>query len=161
MYAGPAPVHADTSKPPPMHPSRATALHFTYRPSLDWHSLCAYLAARAAIPGEESLVEGRYARTIRVRDPVGMLSVAPASGSALAMTQDWFLAHAEQVLASTLTHGDTVDLDNLPAHKGAAIGAATRHRARLRFLPPYSPDFNPYRDGPRQAQGAAGRLLHQ
>ena len=32
------------------------------------------------------------------------------------MTRDWFLAYVEQVLAPTLTPGDIVILDNLPAH---------------------------------------------
>ncbi len=60
------------------------------------------------------------------------------------MTRDWFLAYVAQVLAPTLRRGDVVILDNLPAHKGAAIQAAVEARgARLRFLPPYSPDFNP------------------
>jgi len=60
------------------------------------------------------------------------------------MTRDWFLAYVEQVLAPTLTPGDIVILDNLPAHKGAAVQAAVEARgARLRFLPPDSPDFNP------------------
>lgn len=60
------------------------------------------------------------------------------------MTREWFLAYVEQVLAPTLRPGDTVILDNLPAHKGAAIQAAIEASgARLRFLPPYSPDFNP------------------
>ena len=35
-------------------------------------------------------------------------------------------------------------LDNLPAHKGAAVREAVEAAgARLLFLPPYSPDFNP------------------
>ena len=60
------------------------------------------------------------------------------------MTRDWFLAYTEQVLAPTLAPGDVVILDNLPAHKGAVIQAAVEARgARLLFLPPYSPDFNP------------------
>ena len=60
------------------------------------------------------------------------------------MTRDWFLAYVTQVLAPTLTPGDIVILDNLPAHKGAVIQAAVEARgARLQFLPPYSPDFNP------------------
>jgi transposase len=55
-----------------------------------------------------------------------------------------FLAYVEQVLAPTLSPGDIVVMDNLPAHKPVAI----RHvieavGAELRFLPPYSPDFNP------------------
>ena len=48
------------------------------------------------------------------------------------------------MLAPTLTPGDVVILDNLPAHKGAAIQAAIEAcGARLQVLPPYSPDFNP------------------
>ena len=55
-----------------------------------------------------------------------------------------FSAYVEQVLVPTLRPGDTVILDNLPAHKVngvrqsiAAVGAG------LLYLPPYSPDFNP------------------
>ena len=55
-----------------------------------------------------------------------------------------FLAYVEQVLVPTLRPGDVVVLDNLAVHKHpdirAAIGGAG---AQLRFLPPYSPDFNP------------------
>ena len=55
-----------------------------------------------------------------------------------------FLAYVEQVLAPTLKPGDVVVMDNLPAHKPAAVREAIeRVGARLRFLPPYSPDFNP------------------
>jgi transposase len=55
-----------------------------------------------------------------------------------------FLAYVEQVLAPTLTPGDIVIMDNLPAHKPAAIRHAIGATgAELRFLPPYSPDFNP------------------
>jgi transposase len=44
----------------------------------------------------------------------------------------------------TLRPGDIVILDNLPAHKGAAVREAIQAAgATLRFLPPYSPDFNP------------------
>lgn len=55
-----------------------------------------------------------------------------------------FLAYAEQVLALTLNPGDIVVMDNLPAHKGAAVRTAIEARgASLMLLPPYSPDFNP------------------
>ena len=61
-----------------------------------------------------------------------------------AMTGEWFTAYAQQVLAPTLRPGDIVILDNLPAHKGAAVREAIQAKgATLRFLPPYSPDFNP------------------
>lgn len=55
-----------------------------------------------------------------------------------------FLAYVEQVLAPTLNPGDIVVMDNLPAHKGAAVRTAIEARgASLLLLPPYSPDFNP------------------
>ena len=55
-----------------------------------------------------------------------------------------FLAYVEQVLVPTLHPGDVVVLDNLAAHKQPEVQAAIeRAGARLRFLPPYSPDFNP------------------
>jgi transposase len=60
------------------------------------------------------------------------------------MTGGWFLAYVEQVLVPTLRPGDVVILDNLAAHKNAAIRAAIEAAgASLRFLPPYSPDLNP------------------
>ncbi len=55
-----------------------------------------------------------------------------------------FLAYVEQVLVPTLAPGDVVVMDNLPAHKLAAVRAAIEAvGAELYFLPPYSPDFNP------------------
>ena len=60
------------------------------------------------------------------------------------MTGEWFLAYVEQVLVPTLRPGDVVILDNLPAHKGTPVRQAIEAAgARLMFLPPYSPDFNP------------------
>lgn len=55
-----------------------------------------------------------------------------------------FLAYVEQVLVPTLKPGDVVIMDNLPAHKPVAVREAIEQvGARLEFLPPYSPDFNP------------------
>lgn len=55
-----------------------------------------------------------------------------------------FIAYVEQALVPTLRPGDIVILDNLPAHKPAAVRTAIEAAgAELRFLPPYSPDFNP------------------
>ena len=55
-----------------------------------------------------------------------------------------FLAYVEQVLVPTLKPGDIVVMDNLPAHKPSAVRQAIEKAgAELRFLPPYSPDFNP------------------
>ena len=50
----------------------------------------------------------------------------------------------EEVLAPTLSPGDTVIIDNLPSHKVAGIREAIEARgARLIYLPPYSPYLNP------------------
>ena len=55
-----------------------------------------------------------------------------------------FLAYVEQVLVPELKPGDIVIMDNLPAHKSIGITEAIEKAgARLRFLPPYSPDFKP------------------
>jgi transposase len=55
-----------------------------------------------------------------------------------------FHAYVEQVLAPTIGPGDVVILDNLPAHRAAAVRDMIQARgADLRVLPPYSPDFNP------------------
>ena len=55
-----------------------------------------------------------------------------------------FLAYIEQLLVPALKPGDIVVMDNLPAHRSAAVRDAIQDaRAELRFLPPYSPDFNP------------------
>jgi len=60
------------------------------------------------------------------------------------MNGDAFLAYVEQVLVPTLGQGDTVVMDNLPAHRRAGVREAIEAAgAGLRFLPPYSPDFNP------------------
>ena len=55
-----------------------------------------------------------------------------------------FLAYVRQVLVPKLHPGDVVIMDNLGSHKGAAVRQAIEAAgASLRFLPPYSPDFNP------------------
>ena len=55
-----------------------------------------------------------------------------------------FLAYVEQVLAPTLQPGDIVILDNLNCHKVAGVAEAIHAvGATLKYLPPYSPDFNP------------------
>ena len=60
------------------------------------------------------------------------------------MNGDAFRAYAEQVLAPELRPGDVVVMDNLPSHKVGGIREAIEAAgARLLFLPPYSPDFNP------------------
>ena len=60
------------------------------------------------------------------------------------MNGDAFLAYIEQVLVPELAKGDVVVMDNLPAHKVSGVRRAIEDAgARLLYLPPYSPDFNP------------------
>ena len=61
-----------------------------------------------------------------------------------AMNGPAFRTYVADVLAPALRPGDTVVLDNLPAHKVSGV----RERieavgAQLLYLPAYSPDFNP------------------
>lgn len=60
------------------------------------------------------------------------------------MDGECFLAYVEQVLAPSLAPGDVVVMDNLPAHRVRGVKAAIECAgAKLLYLPPYSPDFNP------------------
>ncbi|MFC3100562.1 IS630 family transposase [Altererythrobacter lauratis] len=60
------------------------------------------------------------------------------------INRDAFTAYVEQVLVPELAPGDIVIMDNLSSHKAPAIREAIEAAgAELRFLPPYSPDFNP------------------
>lgn len=61
-----------------------------------------------------------------------------------AMDGELFLAWVKQGLVPGLHRGDVVILDNLATHKVAGVREAIEAAgARLEYLPPYSPDFNP------------------
>jgi transposase len=55
-----------------------------------------------------------------------------------------FHAYVTEVLVPTLRAGDVIVLDNLKVHHQPEVRAAIEAAgACVRFLPPYSPDFNP------------------
>ena len=57
-----------------------------------------------------------------------------------ALFEDWL----ETCLVPTLSPGETVVMDNLPAHKGPRVEQLIKAAgAELRYLPAYSPDMNP------------------
>jgi transposase len=59
-----------------------------------------------------------------------------------------FVAWVRRYLVRRLRRGDIVVMDNLPAHKArAARDLIERAGATVRFLPPYSHDFNPIEPG--------------
>jgi transposase len=77
---------------------------------------------------------------------------------------DVFLAFLEQALCPRLQPGQVVILDNLGAHKVAGVRERVEARgARLLYLPPYSPDFNPIEQAwskiKHQLRTAKARLL--
>lgn len=130
-----------------------------------WHTLVATIDPDRFVFLDESGVAtdlirryGRSRRGTRVHDHtphrhwhtstfVGALRIDGLTAPGLLdgpMDGDAFLAYLDQVLAPTLRPGDVVVMDNLPAHRVAGVReriAATG--AQLRYLPPYSPDFNP------------------
>jgi len=60
------------------------------------------------------------------------------------MDGEAFLVYVRRVLVPELEPGDIVIMDNLPAHKVSGVREAIEASgARLLYLPPYSPDFNP------------------
>lgn len=103
-------------------------------------------------------LRGRAVRGERVFDhaPAGhwctttMISSIRMDGSTACMTiqgpttNEIFRIYVERVLVPTLRPGDVVVLDNLSSHKDPDTLALIRFAgAEVRFLPPYSPDFNP------------------
>lgn len=65
-----------------------------------------------------------------------------------AMTTTRFLAWVRRRLVPRLRPGDIVILDNLGAHKARAVRTLIEQvGATVRFLPPYSHDFNPIESG--------------
>ena len=119
-----------------------------------WFERCAERGASTKM----ARLRGRVRRGLRCRSPVphghwktttstGALRL---SGMTAPMVLDGpmngaaFHAYAEQVLVPSLTRGDVVVMDNLPAHKLASICVLIEAvGATLLYLPPYSPDFNP------------------
>ncbi len=71
----------------------------------------------------------------------GVVAAMTLTGAADALA---FEAYVREVLAPALRPGQTVLLDNVRTHKGAAVRALIEARGcRLLFLPAYSPDFSP------------------
>lgn len=84
---------------------------------------------------------GANVTLIAALTPHGLQAAMTVEG---AVNAPIFATYLDQVLGPTLRPGDIVVLDNLPVHKAAGLAEVVEKRgARLLFLPPYSPDFNP------------------
>ncbi len=99
-----------------------------------------------AVPGE------RVVNTVpqNYGENVSMLAALSVDGVSAPMTIRGavdglvFVAYLKEVLCPTLSEGDVVVMDNLPAHKVKMVRELIEGcRARLIYLPPYSPDLNP------------------
>jgi len=76
--------------------------------------------------------------SIRLNGQTASMEIGSATDSRI------FREYVRQVLAPTLQPGDIVVMDNLRAHYDAeSISLIEQTGACVKFLPPYSPDFNP------------------
>jgi transposase len=75
---------------------------------------------------------------VRLEGPAALGSIEQAMDGAA------FLVFVREALVPTLREGDVVVMDNLGAHKVAGVKEAIEAvGARVAYLPPYSPDYNP------------------
>ena len=87
------------------------------------------------------LRSGGNVRVVGALTSKGLEAVMELDG---ALNEAAFAAYLDQVLGPTLRPGDVVVLDNLQVHHmDGMAGRVAAYGARLLFLPPYSPDFNP------------------
>lgn len=107
----------------------------------------AHTRAYAYAPRHERAVgrvpknRGRVTTLIASLTPAGMGPHRTVLGGT---SKAVFLSYLREELAPTLTPGQVVILDNLGAHRPQEVTAIIEERgARVRYLPGYSPDFNP------------------
>ena len=87
------------------------------------------------------LNKGTNITVVAALTPNGLEAVMSVPGE---LTGKGFTAYLDQVLGPELQPGDVVVVDNLRVHQVESAAAAVAERgAKLLFLPPYSPDFNP------------------
>jgi transposase len=90
---------------------------------------------------------------VRTGGPFAAASVVGATDS------DVFRTYVSDILAPQLRPGDVVVMDNLSPHKAAGVREAIESAgAELRYLPPYSPDFNPIENLWSKVKGALRSL---
>jgi transposase len=112
-----------------------TGSHLGYTPTHAWAPRGQ--RARAAAPVNRG--ENKTVIAAVTRDSIGALMRFDGG-----MTSVRFEGYVRHILAPTLRPGQVVIADNLRAHHTDGARAAIEARgARLLFLPPYSPDFNP------------------
>ena len=112
-----------------------TGSHLGYTPTHAW----APRGQRARATAPVNRGENKTVIAAMTRD--GVRALMRFDGG---MTSVRFEGYVRHILAPTLRPGQVVIADNLRAHHVDGARAAIEERgARLLFLPPYSPDFNP------------------
>ncbi len=85
-----------------------------------------------------------YGQNISLLASLRLDGMGPAMVVPGGVNQHVFETFIRQLLLPTLQEGDTLLLDNLPAHHASAVTAILRpKRCRVLFLPTYSPDLSP------------------
>jgi transposase len=96
---------------------------------------------RERVHGTVPLTYGANITLLGALSVQGLQAVMTVEG---ATDADVFRTYVRQVLGPTLAPGDIVVLDNWPVHKVPGVQQAlARRRARLPYVPPYSPDLSP------------------
>lgn len=96
--------------------------------------------------GGQRIAEGTpgHWRTLTILGAVGLQGWVATMSIESPTDGEVFRAYVEQVLCPALKPGQIVVMDNLSAHKVEGIRELIESTgARLSYLPPYSPDFNP------------------
>src|SRR5208337_1563398 len=91
----------------------------------------------------EATPQGHW-KVLTILGALSLRGVVAAMTIESATDGDVFLAYLEQALCPKLQAGDVVVMDNLSAHKVSGVRQLIEvSGAKLLYLPPYSPDFNP------------------
>ena len=91
----------------------------------------------------EATPQGHW-KVLTILGALSLRGVVAAMTIESATDGDVFLAYLEQALCPKLQAGDVVVMDNLSAHKVPGVRQLIEvSGAKLLYLPPYSPDFNP------------------
>jgi transposase len=102
-----------------------------------------YGRARRGQRIHEGTPDGRW-RTVTLLGAVNSKGWQAVMTVEAATDGDVFLTYLREVLVPTLKAGQVVVMDNLSAHKVDGVRELIESAgAELRYLPPYSPDFNP------------------
>jgi transposase len=89
-------------------------------------------------------VPQNYGQNVTMLGALGVHGIQAVMTVEGATDTEVFRTYVRRVLGPTLAPGDIVVLDNLGVHKALGIQQMlARRQARLRYLPPYSPDLSP------------------